>query len=112
SSAALGLLRLAALSGESAYEDAALGAIRLAQDIAPRYPSAFGHLLCAIDFHTAGVREVALVGPALDPLLDVVRERYRPHIVVAAATDPADTAVGLLEHRAALADQPTAYVCE
>src|SRR6202011_6147167 len=45
SSAALGLLRLAALSGESAYEDAALGAIRLAQDVAPRYPSAFGHLL-------------------------------------------------------------------
>jgi uncharacterized protein YyaL (SSP411 family) len=94
SSAALGLLRLAALSGESAYA------------------SAFGHLLCAIDFHTAGVREVALVGPALDPLLDVVRERYRPHIVMAAATDPSDTAVGLLEHRVALADQPTAYVCE
>jgi hypothetical protein len=112
SSAALGLLRLAALSGESAYAEAALGAIRLAQSIAPRYPGAFGHLLCAIDFHTAGVREVALVGPALGPLLDVVRERYRPHAVLAAAVDPAGTAVGLLEHRSALKGRATAYVCE
>ena len=112
SSAALGLLRLAALSGESAYEEAALGAIRLAQEVAPRYPGAFGHLLCAIDFHTAAVSEVALVGPTLDPLLDVVRERYRPHIVLAAASDPTGSAVGLLERRVATQGRGTAYVCE
>ena len=62
SSAALGLLRLAALTGEARYEDAALGALRLAAPMAARYPSAFGHLLCALDFHTAPVRELAIVG--------------------------------------------------
>jgi hypothetical protein len=112
SSAALGLLRLAALSGESAYAEAALGAIRLALEIAPRFPNAFGHLLCAIDFHTADVREVALVGPNLGPLLDVVRERHRAHAVVAAAQDATGSAVALLAQRTALAGAATAYVCE
>jgi len=50
-------------------------------------------------FFVADVREVALVGGALDPLLDVVRERYRPHVVLAAAAEEAGTVVGLLEHR-------------
>ena len=112
SSAALGMLRLAALSGESAYEQAALGAIRLAVDVAPRFPGAFGHLLCAVDLHSSAVREVALVGPDLGPLLAVLRERHRPHVVLAAAEDTAGTAVGLLEGRSALAGHATAYVCE
>ncbi len=112
SSAALGLLRLAALSGERAYEEAALGAIRLALEIAPRFPAAFGHLLCAVDFHTAAVREVALVGPNLAALLEVVHERHRPHIVLAAAADTAATEVPLLQRRPALDGRATAYVCE
>jgi hypothetical protein len=113
SSAALGLLRLAALSGEYRYAEAALGAIRLASEPASRYPVAFGHLLCALDFYTAGAREVALIGPRLDPLLAVVRERFRPHIVLAACEHaPADTAVPLLEGRSALDGVATAYVCE
>ena len=113
SSASLALLRLAALSGESRYEDAALGAIRLASEPASRYPVAFGHLLCALDLHTAGVREVALLGPRPEQLLAVVRERYRPHIVLAGAEQPsADTAVALLEGRSALDGRATAYVCE
>jgi uncharacterized protein YyaL (SSP411 family) len=112
SSAALGLLRLAALSGESAYEHAALGAIRLALDVAPRYPTAFGHLLCAIDLCTAGVREVAVVGPEATALLAVVRERHRPHIVLAAAPAQEPSAVALLSGRAALEGRATAYVCE
>jgi uncharacterized protein YyaL (SSP411 family) len=112
SSAALGLLRLAALSGESRYQEAALGAIRLALEVAPRFPTAFGHLLCAIDLHTAGVQEVALVGPELSPLLAVVRERHRAHLVLAAAADTTATAVGLLEGRVALAGGATAYICK
>jgi uncharacterized protein len=113
SSAALGLLRLAALSGEHRYEQAALGAVSLAAEIAPRYPVAFGHLLCALDLHTAPARELALVGPGLEEMLAVVRERYRPHLVLAAsAQPPGDTAVALLEGRSALEGRATAYLCE
>ena len=63
SAAALGLLQLAALTGEHRYEEAALGVIRLLHTIAPQHPQAFGHLLQAIDFHVSPAREVALVGP-------------------------------------------------
>jgi uncharacterized protein YyaL (SSP411 family) len=112
SSAAVGLLRLGALTGEAAYEQAALGAMRLALELAPRFPIAFGHLLCAIDLHTAGVREVALVGPGLAPLLEVVRERHRPHVVLAAAEQSGGSAVGLLAGRTAIAGRASAYVCE
>jgi uncharacterized protein YyaL (SSP411 family) len=114
SSAALGLLRLAALTGERLYEDAALGAIRLAAEVAPRYPSAFGHLLCAIDFVTAPPRELALVGEQPAALLAVVRERYRPNLVLAAAPAATDsTAVPLLAGRdASTGGGAAAYLCE
>jgi hypothetical protein len=111
SSAALGLLRLGALTGEIRYEEAAIGAIRLAGELAPRYPVAFGHLLCAVDLHAAGALEVALVGPDTTRLLEVVRERYRPHVVLACG-DGGQSVVPLLEGRTAVGGAATAYVCE
>ena len=47
----------------------------------------------------------------LGPLLDVVRERYRPHVVLAAASQTANTVVGLLEQRSAPSGRASAYVC-
>jgi len=63
SSAALGLLRLAQLTGEECYERQALGALRLVQDIAPRHPTAFGHALQALHWHLAPVRPIACAIP-------------------------------------------------
>jgi uncharacterized protein YyaL (SSP411 family) len=45
SSVAFGLLRLAALTGEHRYEQAAVGALRLLHQVAPQHPAAFAHLL-------------------------------------------------------------------
>jgi uncharacterized protein YyaL (SSP411 family) len=114
SSAALGLLRLGALTGEYRYEQAALGAIAVSADVAPRYPSAFAYLLCAADFHLAEVREVALVGPDLAALERVVRSRFRPHVVLAGSSNGLNSAVPLLAGRAPAAGGATtaAYVCE
>ena len=78
SSAAFGLLRLAALTGEARYEDAALGVLALFGDLLRRSPLAFGHLLQALDFHLAPVREVALVGADTTALERVVRGAFRP----------------------------------
>jgi uncharacterized protein YyaL (SSP411 family) len=109
SSAALGLLRLARLTGEHRYEEAALGVLRLVHEIAPQHPAAFGHLLQALDFHAAPVREVAIVGPDARPLARVVHGRHRPHLVLAggAADD-----VPLLEGRTPVDGRAAAYVCE
>ncbi len=111
SAAALGLLRLATLSGEGAYERHALGVLRLLFPLAARHPQAFGHLLQAGDFYLAPVKEVAIVGPEAeaDELLRVVRESYRPHLVLAAGR--AD-GVPLLEGRAPVDGHAAAYVCE
>jgi uncharacterized protein len=109
SAAAFGLLRLSRLTGEARYEEAALGVIRLLHTIAPQHPSAFGHLLQAIDFQLADVREVALVGPDREPLERVVREAFRPHVVLAGG-DP--DGVPLLEGRVPVGGRAAAYVCE
>src|SRR4051794_5763774 len=73
SSAAYGLLRLAALTGEHRYEHHGVSVLRLLHELAPRHPQAFAHLLQALDFHVATTREVALVGRRLEPLDAVVR---------------------------------------
>jgi uncharacterized protein YyaL (SSP411 family) len=112
SSAALGLLRLAAFTGENRYEQAALGALRLGADIAMRFPRSFAHLLCAADFHAAAVREVALVGEDLTPLERVVRGTFRPHIVLAGTRGDGSSAIPLLAGRTPIDGHPTAYVCE
>ena len=109
SAAAFGLLRLAALTGEHAYEEAAVGALRLLHEVAPQHPTAFGHLLQALDFHLAAVREVALVGDDVAALERVVRSAFRPHIVLAGG-EPGG--VPLLAGRAPVEGRPAAYVCE
>ena len=108
SSATFGLLRLAALTGEARYEQAAAGSIALLHEIAPKHPTAFGHLLQAIDFHLAPVKEVALSGPDTAALAGVVRETFRPHLVLAGGEGD----VPLLEGRGPVDGRAAAYVCE
>ncbi|HUB36950.1 MAG TPA: thioredoxin domain-containing protein [Solirubrobacteraceae bacterium] len=68
SSAALGLLRLAQLTGEEAYERQAHGAMALVAEIAPRHPIAFGHMLQAMHWALAPARPVACPVPGPAPL--------------------------------------------
>jgi uncharacterized protein len=130
SAAAFGLLRLAALSGDTGYEHEALGVLRLMHPLAMRHPLAFGHLLRAIDFYLAPVKEVAIVGPeaAVQALAGVVRGRLRPHIVLAGGPGAvaagsgiasgggvaagAGDGVPLLAGRTPLDGHAAAYVCE
>ena len=109
SAAAFGLLRLALLSGEGKYERHALGVLRLLFAPAVRHPHAFGHLLTAADFYLAPVREVAIVGPQPEPLLEVVRSEYRPHVVLAGG---AEDGVPLLAGRVPVDGRAAAYVSE
>ena len=111
SSAALGLLRLARLTGEERYETAALSQLKLLHVVAPRYPVAFGHLLQALDFWFAPVREVALAGEGeeVEPLARVVRAAFRPHVVLAGGPEDG---VPLLEGRGLVDERAAAYVCE
>src|SRR4051812_28571216 len=109
SSGAYGLLRLAALTGESEYERRAVGVFQLLHKAAFRHPQAFAHLLQAIDFHLAPPKEVALVGEDIGALERTVRSRFRPHLVLAGGEPDG---VPLLEGRNPVDGKAAAYVCE
>jgi uncharacterized protein YyaL (SSP411 family) len=115
SSAAYGLLRLEALTGEASYGDRARSVISLYGRVAARHPAAVAHLLRAIDFDQATVREVALVASKdsteLDELAAVVRGELRPHVVLAGGTEGA-TSPELMLERHAVDGRAAAYVCE
>jgi uncharacterized protein len=111
SSAALGMLRLAALSGERSYERQAEGVFGLFAAPAAGHPDTFAHLLRALDFHLSPTREVALVGEDLTGLSAVVRAGLRPHLVLAGGTEGTDVPP-LLAGRPSVEGKPTAYVCE
>jgi uncharacterized protein YyaL (SSP411 family) len=111
SAAALGLLRLARISGEASYERHALGVLRLLVPIAGRHPLAFGHALQAFAFWIAPVREVAIAGsgPDADALAAIVRRGFSPRVVLAGGPGEG---VALLEGRGTVDGRPAAYVCE
>jgi uncharacterized protein YyaL (SSP411 family) len=64
SSAALGLLRLAQLTGDRGYERHGLSVLRLLHEIAPQHPTAFGHLLQALHWRLSPARPIACAIPA------------------------------------------------
>ena len=108
SAAALGLLRLYALTGEPRYREQADGTLALLGQVAVRHPQSFGHALLALDWQLGGAREVALAGDD-GTLAAVVRGAYRPRLVLAGG-DP--EGVPLLAGREAVDGRPSAYVCE
>ena len=82
SMAAHALLRLAALTGETDLADAADHILGLLGPSAGAHPTAFAHLLGALDLRLTGITEIAVVGDRPD-LLDVVRSTWRPDAVLA-----------------------------
>jgi uncharacterized protein YyaL (SSP411 family) len=113
SSAAVGLLRLSALTGDARYEEAAVSHLRLVAPLMGAHPQAFAHALVALDLLVGPRREVALAGragdPALDALAAVVRERLRPGVVLAG---PPGDGVELMAGREPVDGRAAAYVCE
>ena len=109
------LLRLAALTGEQAYRDAATGTLALVGPLAGRHPTAFPQWLIAMDLAEAGIVEVAIVGDPAEPetaaFVDVAFATFRPRQVIAVAPDPHASAVPLVQGRFALDGRPTAFVC-
>jgi uncharacterized protein YyaL (SSP411 family) len=117
SAAALVLLKLSRFTGEAAYEEAALSALRLIADGMRTAPTGFGRALCALDFAVGPVKEVAIVGePEADDTVALLRvARSRPNVVTALARpDDAEAAdaIALLRDRPRIDGRATAYVCE
>jgi hypothetical protein len=116
--AAEALLRLYLLTTEPDFEKYALETLRPMLDVLGKAPTAFGRMLCALDFYLSSPSEVALVGDMqtgdMQEMLRVMRQPYVPNKVVAAAhPDDKEAAriVPLLAERPQMDNRPTAYVC-
>jgi len=116
--AALSLLKLGLITHDPDYSRVALTILRTLSQVMTRYPSAFGYLLCALDFYLSEPKEIAIVG-RLDShevrlLVEEIYRRYLPNKVVV-ASDPSDkdssAEIKLLEGRTAVEGKATAYVC-
>ncbi len=106
--------RLAELTGDGRHREAAERAIGQVEPLALRYPRAFAAWLGAIDFASAPVAQVAIVG---DPeaaetraLVEVARRGFQPYRVLALG-DPHSSVLDLLHGRFAMDGRATAFVC-
>jgi len=111
--AAFALLRLSELTGDPRWSGYAISILQNMTEPMQRQPSAFPHLLCALDFYLGRPSEIAVIGdPGEDgtrALLKEIYRRYLPNKVVACGTDGG---LLLLRDRARVNGGPTAYVCE
>ena len=116
--AAEALIRLYLLTAEPEYEKYALETMRPVLDALGQAPTAFGRMLCALDFYLGSPAEVALIGSLqsgeLLEMLRVVWRGYVPNKVVAASEagdEVAAKVIPLLADRPQVKGHATAYVC-
>jgi hypothetical protein len=107
------VLKLARIYGDDELERRAVSVFRLVRETLVRAPSAFGHLLCALDFHFAPPRELAVAGGPDDAVVRAALAAWQPSTVVAFAADPsAAERVPLLEGKGPVGGRPAVYLCE
>ncbi len=113
------LLRLGLLTGNEDYTRKAVTIFRLLSTPLTRYPSAFGRLLCALDFYLSSPKEVVIIkGEDESEARALLSEVWRPYlpnkVLVQAREGDARAAelIPLLRERTLSNGHATAYVCE
>jgi uncharacterized protein YyaL (SSP411 family) len=108
-------LRLAALTGAAAHQEAAEQTLALFAPRCEQAPTGYGELLRGLERLLSGPVEVAIVSADPDDeaarsLVAAYRATWRPGAVLAVGTD-SDEHVPLLEGRPLVDGKPSAYVC-
>jgi uncharacterized protein YyaL (SSP411 family) len=109
--ATLVLQRLAGLATDPRYAEIARRSLSGMQSLLAQYPLGFAQWLVALIYALAHPREIAIVGDAASPEVQVLLDAcngYRPHQILAAG---AESAVPLLQDRKQIEGRATAYVC-
>ena len=107
------LLRLWKLTGDDRWSQYAATVLKSMTSLVSQHPSAFPHLLCAMDFYLGQTKEIAVIGSLQDKnakaLLRTVSSRYLPNRVLACGMDGG---LAMLENKPQVDGLATAYVCE
>ena len=105
-------LKLDGLTGEARWREAAEALLAQTSVLAAEHPTGFAHWLSAADLAAQPLRQLALVGPAGDPRLELLAqaawERFEPHMVLAAGLGDRPA---LLRGRSMIDGAPAAYLC-
>jgi uncharacterized protein YyaL (SSP411 family) len=116
--ASLLFLKLHTFTQEQRYMRCAADVLRTIRPTVGKYPSAFGYMLCALDFYLSEPREIAIVGQPdsheVRLFIEEIYSRYIPNKVVAASIETdaeAADSIKLLMGRKSIDDKPTVYVC-
>lgn len=114
--AATALFEIAAYSSNSEWYDIAAETAGPQQEIAKKHPLGFSQWLCAIDFGTQSIQEIAILGNLSDrktkAMVDVIWSEFRPFSVVAISPfPPSENSPALLDDRLLINNLSTAYVC-
>jgi uncharacterized protein YyaL (SSP411 family) len=108
--ALLNLLRLALLTGDSAYEDIASRIMKVFSEDVQRAPAAHTFLLVGVDFAVGPAYNVILVGTSdedgMQSMLNALKAAYQPNVVVS-LRQPSATGLGYEK----IDGKATAYVC-
>jgi uncharacterized protein YyaL (SSP411 family) len=86
-----------------------VGVFRLVSKLLPRAPSAFGHVLSALDLYFSPPRELAVVGGPDTEVARAALAPFEPNAVV--AFGPSED-VPLLQGKGLVDGRPAVYVCE
>jgi hypothetical protein len=105
--AAVGLLRLAAITGVDRHREHAQRIVDQLGEVAARMPLGFGHLLLAVELATLGSTEIVITGDRPD-LVGAVQRQWSPTAVLAWG-EPTDSP--LWEGRDERGAEGRAYVC-
>jgi uncharacterized protein len=111
--AAGAFLKLWKLTGNVEWSRYAVAILENVAGPMSEHPSAFPHLLCALDFFLGTTKEIAIIGEPRDEgamkLLAEVFQVYLPNKVLACG---AQGGLFLLENKPQIEGMATAYVCE
>ncbi|SMC20740.1 hypothetical protein SAMN02746041_01004 [Desulfacinum hydrothermale DSM 13146] len=115
------LVRLAGLTGDARWEEAADGVLRAFAETVAHYPRAYTHFLTGLDWALGPSTEIVLVGDRQDSdlqhMIRIVRRAGNPRRVLLLKEPPPrgetlERLVPFVRPMEALAGRATAYVCE
>lgn len=118
SMAALGLLRLAEMTGNERLRDRAEQCLKTFSSGLRRFPSAFTQMLSAADFFLSSPRQIVLAAPDWESVRDMkatLFQSFHPNKVVLyrlpETAEKIDTLSPLVQSKESIEGNPAAYVC-
>jgi len=116
--AALNLLRLGRMTGETGLETKADELIKAFSGQVGRYPAVHTHFLMALDFLAGPSREIVIAGPVDDPAVQAmirsVRNKFMPNKIILLKQEgqPLESLAPFVESMKPRLGRPTFYLCQ